>query len=277
MPLYSGKKLNTLIGGSVAWANRRLAGRAYRYHARAQNNSVTLVLTGRARYVVNGNGYTLGPGMMSFVSRGDDLEITAIGKSLFSFLVVMFSLYDIDGKSVSLSALNLPYAGEVRRAGRVRRRMLALLREYHGHAQDRTANLSSGLLAFLHEALAEMSGRPAEKALMGFQAPASLERAAEYAYRNLGRKITLKDLATQACLDASYFSRLFRKATGETPMEFVRRLKVERAGTVLLNSDLTIGQVSEMFGFQSQAHFSRKFKKISGLSPLAFVRKHKGK
>jgi len=277
MPITFGKRINTLIGGHVAWANRRMAGKAYRYHARSQCNSVTLVLTGRARYVINGNGYTLGPGMMSFISGGDDLEITAIGKTPFSFLVVMFSLYDTEGKPVNLSGLNLPFAGELRRAFRVRQRLLALLHDYHGHAPDRTFRLSAGLLAFLREAIGELSGRPAEKPLMGIQAPAALERAAEYAHRNLGKKITLKDLATEACLDASYFSRLFRKATGETPMEFVRRLKVERAGTVLLNSDLTIGQAAELFGFQSQAHFSRKFKEINGLSPLEFVKRNKGK
>jgi AraC-like DNA-binding protein len=277
MPITFGKKINSLIGGNVTWANKRMAGKAYRYHARSQCNSVTLVLTGRARYVIHNNGYTLGPGMMSFISGDDDLEITAMGKTPFSFFVVMFSLFDTEGKPVSLSGLNLPFAGGLRRAFRVRRRMAGLVRDFHAHAPDRIARLSAGLLGFLREVHGELSGRQPEKPLMGFQAPAALERAAEYAYRNLNKKITLKDLATQACLDASYFTRLFKKATGETPMEFVRRLKVERAGTMLVNSDLTIGQVSEMFGFQSQAHFSRRFKRINGVSPLEFVKRSKGR
>jgi len=86
----------------------------------------------------------------------------------------------------------------------------------------------------------------------------------------------LDDLAKAACLDSSYFNRLFKTATGESPMEFIRRLKVERSKTVLTNSDLSIQQVSEMFGFESQAHYSRQFKTYSGVSPTNYLLKIRG-
>ncbi len=101
-----------------------------------------------------------------------------------------------------------------------------------------------------------------------------IERAVAHIYAHLNRPLSLSEVARQACLSSSYFNRLFRQKTGEPPMAFIGRLKVERAKTLMVNADLTMRQVSEQFGFQSQAHFTRKFKQVTGQSPSAFLKQY---
>jgi AraC-like DNA-binding protein len=261
-----------LIGGHVIWANRRLAGRAYRHASVGRNNHITLVLSGRARYAVNGRAYDLTPGRISCVSRGDTLEITALGRRPFAFLVLSFTLYDIHGTMVPLRDLGFPPVAALRRPKKIAARLRAMLRIFRGKDPSKETRLSARLIALVMALREELSGGAVRRAYPAGRQKERLERAVGYIYANLNRKLTLTEVARAACLNASYFNRLFKATLGESPMAFIARLKIERARSVLLNSELTVKQVAEAFGFQSQAHFSRKFKGVCGEPPAVFLR-----
>jgi AraC-like DNA-binding protein len=264
--------LQPLIGGHVIWANRRLAGRAYRHASVGKNNHITLVTSGRARYTVNGRTYELTPGHLSCVSRGDALEIAALGRIPFAFFVFSFTLYDIHGSAVGLSDLGFPAVTALRRPEKISSRLRAMLRIFRGKDPLRETRLSPRLAALILALREELSGGAVRRAHPAGRQKERLERAVGYIYANLNRKLTLPEVARAACLNASYFNRLFKAALGEPPMAFITRLKVERARSVLLNSELTVKQVAEAFGFQSQAHFSRKFKALCGNAPSVFLK-----
>ncbi|NOV01672.1 response regulator [Paenibacillus sp. LMG 31457] len=95
--------------------------------------------------------------------------------------------------------------------------------------------------------------------------------AQKYIRRHLGRKITLEEVADHLHLNPSYFSRLFKKETGETFIEYVTRVKMERAKEILNGSDKTLETVAQMLGYESKGYFVKVFKQHYGVVPSRFV------
>jgi AraC family transcriptional regulator len=100
----------------------------------------------------------------------------------------------------------------------------------------------------------------------------NLVRACSYMENNLGRNFTLDELARAVGISRFHFSRLFRESTGESPMGYTLRLRVERAKEMLLQSDRRISEIAVTLGFFDQSHFSRTFRRITGISPGDYVR-----
>jgi len=81
--------------------------------------------------------------------------------------------------------------------------------------------------------------------------------------------ITLADLASSIHLSVFHFSRLFKNTVGVSPYQYVLRLKIEYAQT-LIKRKQSIGDIAYSLGFTDSAHFCNAFKKFTGLSPLQF-------
>ncbi|MCK0473204.1 helix-turn-helix domain-containing protein [Halalkalibacter sp. APA_J-10(15)] len=95
-------------------------------------------------------------------------------------------------------------------------------------------------------------------------------KAKKYVYSHFNNKITLKDMSSHLHLNPSYFSRLFKQETGETFIEFVTRIKMEKAMGLLDNSTKTVEQISLELGFDSKSYFVKTFKKFVGISPKTY-------
>jgi len=79
--------------------------------------------------------------------------------------------------------------------------------------------------------------------------------------------VTLDDLAGAAKVSPEHLCRLFREALDTSPVQAVSLLRLDRAMTQLVRSDLTVAQVADRTGFASPFHFSRRFKQVYGKSP----------
>ncbi|MDD3806376.1 MAG: helix-turn-helix transcriptional regulator, partial [bacterium] len=67
-----------------------------------------------------------------------------------------------------------------------------------------------------------------------------------------------------------YFCRLFKRVTGMSPSAFLLNLRINRARTLLANSDCTIEQIAKSVGYREPKVFSKIFKKINRLSPSSY-------
>jgi len=94
-----------------------------------------------------------------------------------------------------------------------------------------------------------------------------LKRAIDYIDAHLSRPIGLADIARSTGLSRMYFAAQFRIATGLRPHEFVLRRRIERAQTLLLQSESTSLDIALSTGFGSQSHFATVFKRLVGESP----------
>lgn len=85
---------------------------------------------------------------------------------------------------------------------------------------------------------------------------------------HLARKLNLEELARAAFFSPFHFHRLFTGIVGETPNEFVNRLRLEKAANMMqFKSNLSITDIAFQCGFSSSAVFSRSFKARFNLSP----------
>lgn len=99
---------------------------------------------------------------------------------------------------------------------------------------------------------------------------ADVKEACKYVSRNLGRRIALEEVADHLHLNASYFSRLFKKELGVTFIEYVTRMKMERAKELLDQTSHTVGEICEMLGYDNQSYFIKTFKAHAGSTPAEY-------
>ncbi|MDX8044525.1 response regulator [Gracilibacillus sp. S3-1-1] len=94
--------------------------------------------------------------------------------------------------------------------------------------------------------------------------------ACYYVAENMEKKLSLDEVAAYLYLNASYFSRLFKKEMQITFVEYVKQRKIDRAKELLEVSDDSVGQICEQLGYDNQSYFIKIFKKQVGCTPLEY-------
>jgi AraC-like DNA-binding protein len=107
----------------------------------------------------------------------------------------------------------------------------------------------------------------------GGLAGGALRRVRTFIEDHIGERISLDELARQAGVSRFHFARQFRLSTGESPMGYLRRMRIERSKTILQTRDSTIAEVAARLGFSDQSHFTRIFGRLVGVSPGSFARR----
>ncbi|MDD5483292.1 MAG: AraC family transcriptional regulator [Kiritimatiellae bacterium] len=102
------------------------------------------------------------------------------------------------------------------------------------------------------------------------QGEIAAQRALVYIQEHYCEKLSLPALARVARLSASRFSEVFRDKTGCSPVKYLNKYRMERAGIILAHTGLSVKEVAERLGFESIHYFSRAFKRHFGRSPSAF-------
>jgi YesN/AraC family two-component response regulator len=100
--------------------------------------------------------------------------------------------------------------------------------------------------------------------------PTNIMRAVLYIEDNISNTENLHDIAGQANLSKYHFSRVFKKLTGLSPIEFVSQLKINKAKELLRKKDLTVSMVAEEVGYDDLRSFERLFKRHTGLTPISY-------
>lgn len=95
-------------------------------------------------------------------------------------------------------------------------------------------------------------------------------QAQTYIEENLTEKISFEDLASRLAISRRNFDRRFVKAVGNTPVEYLQRVKVEVAKNSLENGHKSIFEVMTEVGYSDDKAFREVFKRITGLSPLGY-------
>lgn len=95
-------------------------------------------------------------------------------------------------------------------------------------------------------------------------------RVQHYIADHLDRELSLEELAEVAHLSAFHFHRIFSGMTGETVKSYVRRLRIERAATLLTYTDRSVTDIGFDAGYGTPASFVRAFRGIFDQAPSAY-------
>lgn len=99
---------------------------------------------------------------------------------------------------------------------------------------------------------------------------AVVRTASRYLRDNLSRPIEVRDVAAQVHLSARHLSRLFHKETGTSILDFLTNLRIEAAGQLLLDRELSIKQVARAVGYPDPHYFTTLFGRRTGMTPAVF-------
>ena len=102
-----------------------------------------------------------------------------------------------------------------------------------------------------------------------------VSKALSAIHNHPGQRWTLESLAEQAAMGRSSFARHFNELTGMPPMQYLTSWRMQEATTLLTTTKLSLGQISERCGYESEAAFRKAFKKTVG-TPPGEVRRSEG-
>lgn len=92
----------------------------------------------------------------------------------------------------------------------------------------------------------------------------------KYVQANITQKISLRSIADACSCSESTVSHLFKKYTNQAVKKYINNLRVKRAENLLVTSNLPIGKIAPLCGFENTNYFSTAFKKQTGKNPTEY-------
>ncbi len=102
--------------------------------------------------------------------------------------------------------------------------------------------------------------------------PTPVLTAIAFMRANLSVPLKLETIASRCNLSTSYFSGLFKKETGYSPIDYFNQLRIQSSCQFLSFTRLRINEIAQQIGIDDPYYFSRLFKKQMGISPLDYRR-----
>lgn len=91
-------------------------------------------------------------------------------------------------------------------------------------------------------------------------------------HKDIAKPWSVDALAASATMSRSAFALRFKERVGESPLEYLTRWRMFKAGCLLRQSDQSLGEIAEVVGYDSDAAFSKAFKRSTGAAPGAYRR-----
>lgn len=82
--------------------------------------------------------------------------------------------------------------------------------------------------------------------------------------------ITVAECAAFCNMSKAHFARTFKRTAGQSPVQFMLGIRIDRAKELLDFTDKSIADIAEASGFSDQNYFARTFKKVTGLTPTQY-------
>ncbi len=100
-----------------------------------------------------------------------------------------------------------------------------------------------------------------------FETDGRLRRLETFVGEHFASPISLAQAARQACLARCYFSTYFRRHLGVGFHQWLTCLRIHRATTELVESDISVTEIAWSVGFQDMTTFGRAFRRVTGTTP----------
>jgi AraC family transcriptional regulator len=237
-------------------------------------------------YQLNGRATFIDDRFFYFLNAGDHLEIDFQQKEPLETMLVLFSeplIKELAGyhKATAdklLENYGEPQSRELHMPTIPLAYNAAVLRylnhlKCHGYKEDMESVLFElldallGLHASGNDGLAAISAKRKSTREEVFR---RLFLAELYIQDNCCEPLTIDDMAKEACMNKFHFLKLFKQRYGVTPHQYLVRLKLEHARTLLSSGKYSVSEACQQIGFESPATFTHLFKRIYGFLPSKF-------
>ena len=103
-----------------------------------------------------------------------------------------------------------------------------------------------------------------------------IDRVCTFINEHYHRRLSQPEAANVAGMTPQAFSRFFRKTVGKTFVDYLAELRVSQACRLLLETDISVVEVSLRSGFNNLSNFNRRFRRLRSQSPRRFRAAHQG-
>lgn len=235
-------------------------------------NVLALVTDGAGLLELNGHTAELVPGVVFQVWPGCALSIKTTPKRpvLFYSFHFRYCLLEWEGETVSAQAceepLPLPVAAPYSEASPLRDMFESAYAAWQGKAADYDWSVFVRMLQLLERLTGdELRDRAGDAA-----ADSLVARSIDYMKSNFKEPVDRNRLAEFLALSPSYYSTMFRKRTGYSPIQYLTKIRLDEAKRLLRSTRLTVAEVAAETGFADSFYFARVFAGETGLSPSEF-------
>ncbi len=245
---------------------------------------ISYVKQGRGRYYIENNTYDLAPGDLVVINNIEPHYMEVLPPEPMIQPVIMFDSRLICEGSNSLFdkqylepffARGSNFSNKIDRSSRTGQQIFTLLQEieteYQNQAYGYQLMIKSKLLS-IFTCLIRFYQDDTKSSLSPVQKNrrlAQLQVVFDYIRENLSQPLVLEELAALVYMSPSYFCTFFRRATGQTPVEYIHKVRVARAIDLLQSTDTSICEIAGACGFNNLAHFNRIFRRVTGQTPGA--------
>jgi AraC family transcriptional regulator len=152
----------------------------------------------------------------------------------------------------------------------------SILQNYTEHGFDKLlfeeqlADLMCYLLQRHRYILEQVNKLPVVKISTRIELYKRLSRAVDYIHSSPVGEINLEGLSAAACLSKFHFLRLFRSAIGLSPHQYIQRMRLEKARSLLSHSSMPVAELADLLGFANSQSFSRLFFQRMGVYPSQY-------
>lgn len=99
-----------------------------------------------------------------------------------------------------------------------------------------------------------------------------IDRALRLIHTNYSESISVDNLANLVNMSPSVFHRAFKEVTASSPIQYIKKIRLDRAKLLLINKKLQVGEAATAVGYESSSQFSREFKRYFGTTPVECAR-----
>lgn len=226
-----------------------------------------LISAGDGQMVDNGIEYDLSTGDCFLLRLSEERHARHNPREALVVPWIQFEVIDASGSEVEVSRDIWPVyrkAEDVNFFNALFDRCLNAV-ERHGVDSDEAGNWLRCILLEVdrQDRSVAFSGR--DRARM-----AALEHICENIRMRPGAKWCIAEMAKKMSMTQDHFIRLFRRAKGVTPGEYVISVRIDVAGSLLQFTSRSISDIANELGYCDAFYFSKQFKRVKGLSPIAY-------
>ncbi len=200
--------------------------------------------------------------IINLLRRGD---ASSAKKQLNELLAMLLFSYPDDFEFVKIRATELIVLISRVEAYASKTNNISLETAAQNLKQIQQAETVEDLSVLLHTAVDQAAGN--NSSLQGVPHAAAMQKIKDFILENFTRKVSLKEISYMAGFSAPYFSTIFREEMGENLSKYINRLRVEKAGRLLLETKLSLSEIAALCCFEDQSWFSKIFKSFTGISP----------
>ncbi len=247
-----------------------------KYHAHKDFTELTIILSGKGRYYIEGTTYDVEAGDILICNPGERHRNLIVNKEepTVEFFTGFFGYHF---KNMPPERIELKDGGHLLRLSsdakrEVMKQCYEMVAENEAGQVGKYFMLKARLIEILMLMMREIVDQPKNRQkgcnFESYNKSYAVKRIVNYLNENYEQKISLDQIAHNMYLSPVYISKIFKEETGESPINYLIKIRLEKAKDILEHAEGgSIKSIANEVGYDDVYHFSKLFKKYYGMSP----------